>query len=96
MSQANGLTEKEFWELKHKIDDEVARLGWNKAFCKRYIITHYGKISRHAMTDEQLKDMLNTLESLPTPKFNRNLVRRRCRRRNRRGIRKVLDKVLDV
>ncbi len=58
----------DFWNLKHQIDDEAARLGWSKQECKAYILKHYGKDSRLKMTDDELIDLLKNLKSLPTKK----------------------------
>ena len=58
------MTKIDFWNLKHQIDDEVARLGWSKAKCKAYIQSHYGKDSRLKMTDDELIDLLETLRKL--------------------------------
>lgn len=52
----------EFWELKHEIDDEIARLGWSKDECIAYIQKHYQKRSRLAMNDYQLKHLLSQLQ----------------------------------
>ncbi len=80
------LTVTEFWELKHQIDDEVARLGWSKAKCKAFIIQRYGKITRLAMSDDELLDLLKVLKSIAykataTPK---NKTRERKLRRKRK------------
>ncbi len=58
------MTATEFWEIKHKIDDEVARLGWSVDYCKRYIEFHYGCRSRLVMTDTQLVHLYDTLRSI--------------------------------
>ncbi|MDJ0594839.1 MAG: hypothetical protein QNJ72_33490 [Pleurocapsa sp. MO_226.B13] len=53
----------DFWNLKHQIDDQAARLGWSKAKCKAYILETYGKDSRLKMTDDQLLDLLERLRT---------------------------------
>ena len=55
------MTATEFWQIKHKIDDEVARLGWSVDYCKRYIEFHYGCRSRLVMTDTQIVHLYKTL-----------------------------------
>ena len=52
----------EFWTIKHQIDDEIARLGWSKLYCKQFIICMYGCRSRLDMTDQQLQDLLQQLK----------------------------------
>lgn len=76
----------EFWNLKHQIDDEVARLGWNKDECIAYILKHYNKRSRLVMTDEQLYHLLSALKAIPTPGLTQNLLtpQARSKRRKRR------------
>ncbi len=58
------MTVTEFWEIKHKIDDEVARLGWTVDYCKLYVAFHYGCRSRLVMTDAQLVHLYDTLRSI--------------------------------
>lgn len=85
MIQQSKLTKDEFLAIKHKIDDEVARLGWSKRFCKKYIEIHYGRSSRLAMTDEQLTRLLASLQKIPTPNsFLTQLSRARKRKARRR------------
>ena len=64
MQNRKPMTATEFWEIKHKIDDEVARLGWTVPYCKRYIEFHYGCRSRLVMTDAQLVHLYETLSSI--------------------------------
>ncbi len=75
MQNQKPMTAAEFWEIKHKIDDEVARLGWSVDYCKRYIEFHYGCRSRLTMTDTQLVHLYETLCSVgctqPTTKRGR-------------------------
>ena len=63
------MTATKFWEIKHKIDDEVARLGWSVDYCKRYIAYHYGCRTRLTMTDTQLVHLYETLRSIGLNKF---------------------------
>ena len=46
---------------------EVKRLGWTNQQGKDYLLQTYGKRSRQLLTDEELLDFLNYLESQPTP-----------------------------
>ena len=75
MNNQKPMTATEFWEIKHKIDDEVARLGWSVDYCKRYIAFHYGSRSRLTMTDAQLVHLYDALRSIglfkPTTKRGR-------------------------
>ena len=79
------MSAEEFFHLKHQIDDEVARLGWSKERCIVYTQDRYGVRSRNAMTDYQLKHLLNALRNLKpqitSQKSSSRLDRRRRRRR---------------
>lgn len=77
------LSGAEFWEIKHKIDDEVARLGWSKDYCKRYIEYHYGAHSRLYMTDSQLHHFLSTLQKLKSSKSTQKLLKRKSKSKRR-------------
>jgi hypothetical protein len=46
---------------------EVKRLGWSNQHGKDYLLQTYGKRSRQLLTDEELLDFLNYLESQPSP-----------------------------
>ncbi|NET54955.1 MAG: hypothetical protein F6K47_01740 [Symploca sp. SIO2E6] len=46
---------------------EVKRLGWTNQQGKDYLLQTYGKRSRQLLTDEELLDFLNYLESQPAP-----------------------------
>ncbi|MGL5076140.1 MAG: hypothetical protein ACRDBG_09920 [Waterburya sp.] len=74
----------DFWATKHAIDDEVARLGWNREKCIVYIKQRYNARSRLSMTDEQLVHLLNHLKSLPTKENTATSFRSRKRERKRR------------
>ena len=80
------LNATEFWDLKHQIDDEVARLDWNKDECIAYIQKHYNKRSRLVMTDEQLYHLLSALKAIQPGELTQNLLtpQARSRRRKRR------------
>ena len=82
------LTEIEFWEIKHAIDDEVVRLGWSKQECIEFIQKRYRCRSRLVMRDVQLRDCLKYLKGLPSlstesEKEQERKTRRRRRRRRR-------------
>jgi hypothetical protein len=83
MSSINGT---EFWKLKQETDDIATRLGWSKAYCKRYIQSHYGCHTRLTMTDWQLNDLLTTLRQLQAKADTQKLLKkdRRNDRRKRR------------
>jgi hypothetical protein len=76
----NGI---EFWAIKQATDDIVIQLGWSKAFCKKYIQTHYGCHSRLTMTDWQLRDLLTTLRGLQANADSQKLTKKDRRKRRR-------------
>lgn len=76
----------QFFHLKHQIDDEVARLGWSRERCIVYTLDRYGVRSRNAMTDDQLKHLLATLQRLTLSQPTTKKLRNRKRDRRRRGI----------
>ena len=49
-----------------QIDREMSRLGWTTPQGKEYLLGHYGKRSRGHLTDEELQEFLDHLQSLPT------------------------------
>lgn len=49
-----------------QIDQEMNRLGWNQTQGREYLLGHYGKRSRGYLTDEELQEFLDHLQSLPT------------------------------
>ena len=53
-----------FNEIKKLTDIEMKRLGWTKDIGRDYLKKKYGKRSRLHLTDEQLLDFLNHLQSL--------------------------------
>jgi hypothetical protein len=76
----------EFWAIKQETDDITALLGWSKAYCKKYIQSHYGCHSRLTMTDYQLTHLLTTLRELQVKAGTQKLLKkdRRNDRRKRR------------
>ena len=49
-----------------KTDVELERLGWTPQQGREYLINTYGKRGRTLLTEEELLDFLNYLESIPT------------------------------
>jgi len=49
-----------------QIDREMNRLGWTQTQGREYLLGHYGKRSRGYLTDEELQEFLDHLQSLPT------------------------------
>ncbi len=78
------MTDFDFWTTKHAIDDEVARLGWNREKCIVYIKQRYNARSRLAMTDEQLTAFLKHLQSLPSRQTTTEKLKSRKRKFKRR------------
>ncbi|MCC0176947.1 hypothetical protein I4641_08135 [Waterburya agarophytonicola K14] len=56
-----------FHQIKQKTDIEIKRLGWTKEYGQDFLKSHYGKLSRLYLTDEQLLEFLQYLESQPSP-----------------------------
>ena len=57
----------DFSEILARSDVEMKRLGWTKVQGREYLIETYGKRSRQVLSDEELLEFLDYLESLPTP-----------------------------
>ncbi|WP_267383793.1 hypothetical protein [Cyanobacterium sp. uoEpiScrs1] len=57
----------EFSEIIGRSNIEMKRLGWTKMQGREYLIQTYGKRSRQVLSDEELLEFLDYLESLPTP-----------------------------
>jgi hypothetical protein len=74
----------DFWGTKHAIDDEVARIGWNKEKCIVYIQQRYHARSRLAMSDEHLVSFLAHLRSLPDKQVSTQRLKTRDERRKSR------------
>ncbi len=49
-----------------QIEDEMERIGWTKEQGRIHLKTAYGKRSRQQLTDEELADFLQHLQSCPT------------------------------
>jgi|GEM_PF-3897944 len=54
-----------FNDIKRLTDIEIKRLNWKKGQGQVYLISKYGKRSRLHMTDIELLDFLQYLQSLP-------------------------------
>mgnify|MGYP001795319313 CR=1 FL=1 len=54
-------------EVIAKTDVEMERLGWTPQQGREYLINTYGKRGRTLLTEQELLDFLNHLESLPAP-----------------------------
>lgn len=54
-------------ELIARIGVSIKRLGWNNKQGSDYLQRTYGKKTRHDLTDEELLEFLEYLESLPNP-----------------------------
>ncbi|HEY9830728.1 MAG TPA: DUF5906 domain-containing protein [Stenomitos sp.] len=57
----------DFSDIMARTNIEIKRLGWTPQQGKDYLLRTYGKRSRQMMTDPELVDFLNYLQSLPTP-----------------------------
>ena len=57
----------DFSDVIARTNVELKRLGWTTQQGKDYLLQTYGKRSRQLLTDDELKDFLHHLESLPTP-----------------------------
>jgi hypothetical protein len=67
LSDSENLAEINFNEIKHKTDLEIKRLGWTKDDGREFLKSRYGKRSRLQLTDNQLLEFLQYLESQPNP-----------------------------
>lgn len=61
------LADKLLTNLVAKTDEEIQRLGLNEEWLRNYLMNTYGKRGRYLLTEEELLDFLNYLESQPTP-----------------------------
>ena len=67
-ARKNKKTEPiDYSEVITKTDLEMERLGWNPRTGREYVIQTYGRRGRALLTEEELLDFLQHLESLPTP-----------------------------
>ena len=64
---AVDLTDFDFMQIKQKTDLEIQRLGWTKEHGREFLKSHYGKRTRLHLTNEELLQFLQYLESQPTP-----------------------------
>lgn len=81
-----SLTIKEFWELKHRIDDEIARLDWDKSRLDDYIQKRYCKRSWLVLNDNELVHLLSILTSLTKSQSTTKRLRKRIGQKKRIGI----------
>ena len=56
----------DFSEIIVKADLEMERIGWTINKGREHLIQTYGKIGRFLLTEEELLDFLQHLESIPT------------------------------
>lgn len=61
------MTDFDFMQVKQKTDLEIERLAWTKDYGREFIKSRYGKRTRLHLTNEQLLEFLQYLESQPTP-----------------------------
>ena len=54
----------ETWKLKHQVDDELHRLGWDRKKRNASIKRLYGKTSLLVLDDEQLENFAKALSNL--------------------------------
>ena len=57
----------DFSEVIAKSDMELKRLGWTNEQGRNYLLTTYGKRSRQLLSDEELIEFMQYLQSLPNP-----------------------------
>ena len=57
----------DFSDIIARTNVELRRLGWTNQQGRDYLVQTYGKRSRQLLTDDELIDFLNHLESEPTP-----------------------------
>lgn len=86
MSQKKKLTLADFWEIKHETDELIKCLGWSKNQAIEYILKHYGKSTRLAMSDEDLLHLRTSLKNMPRPTTTPNSPSIRTKRSRRRRI----------
>ncbi|MEB3310701.1 MAG: hypothetical protein VKJ02_10760 [Snowella sp.] len=60
----------DFSEVIARSNVELKRLNWTNEQGKNYLLQTYGKRSRQLLSDEELLEFLQYLESLPTPPLN--------------------------
>ena len=57
----------DFSEVIAKSDMELKRLGWTNEQGRNYLLATYGKRSRQLLSDEELIEFMQYLQSLPNP-----------------------------
>jgi hypothetical protein len=57
----------DFSEVIAKSDMELKRLGWTSEQGRNYLLQTYGKRSRQLLSDEELIEFMQYLQSLPSP-----------------------------
>lgn len=65
MPPEDPTEEASFEDFLAKTNVHLKRLGWTNEQGRNYLLQTYGKRSRHLLTDEELKDFLDYLESQP-------------------------------
>jgi hypothetical protein len=60
-------TATSFSDVIARTNSELSRLGWDNKKGRDFLLETYGKRSRQLLTDEELLDFLERLESEPTP-----------------------------
>lgn len=65
MTSEDTIEEASFEDFLAKTNVHLKRLGWTNEQGRNYLLQTYGKRSRHLLTDEELKDFLDYLESQP-------------------------------
>ncbi len=61
----NKPTEIHILEFLKLLDAEFERIGWSEHARRLYVNSKYNKLSRLALTDEQLLELYQFLKSLP-------------------------------
>ncbi|AFY42296.1 hypothetical protein [Nostoc sp. PCC 7107] len=61
------LADKLLTNLVAKTDEEIQRLGLNEEWLRNYLMKTYGKRGRYLLTEEELLEFIQYLESQPTP-----------------------------
>jgi hypothetical protein len=65
---ASAIVDEEgFHRLIRLTDQQQKRLGWSSQQAREFLLTMYGKRSRHLLTNEEMLDFYDYLKTLPTP-----------------------------
>ena len=67
MPQQSVNAPVDFSEIIAQSDVELKRLGWDSEQGRNYLLETYGKRSRQLLSDEELIEFLQHLQSLPSP-----------------------------